>query len=347
MNLFTIPSPDHHDDDHPENAKRIPAILDAITADPDLQPHSALLRGQVSLISNLQSSPATDDQIATIHDRAYIQGLRDVMKRAPAYIDHAPTYVTPYSFDCAAAAAGGAIGAVASVISDPSSAFALIRPPGHHAPPDRAMGFCLFNNIAIAARHAQKLGAKKVMIVDFDVHHGNGTQDCFYEDPSVLFISTHQAGIYPGTGYIEELGSGAGHGYTVNIPLAAGAGDTVFSRIADDIFIPLADRFQPDILLVSSGYDAHWRDPLASLQLSCVGYHLLGKNLAAIARRHCGGKVVFVLEGGYDLPALSHGVVNTMRGALDLAANDPLGPAPRREADVTRLIEKLKITHGL
>jgi len=339
VNLFAVPSSNHHDDDHPENAKRIPAILEAMTADTNLQ----------SLVSSLQSSSATDDQIAMIHDRAYIHGLRDVMKRAPAYIDSAPTYVTPYSFDCAAAAAGAAIGAISTSISSPQSpiSFALIRPPGHHAPPDHAMGFCLFNNIAIAARQAQKLGAKKVMIVDFDVHHGNGTQDCFYDDPSVLFVSTHQAGIYPGTGYLEETGSGAGHGCTVNIPLAAGAGDTVLSRIADEVFVPLADRFQPDILLVSSGYDAHWRDPLASLQLSCVGYHLLGKKLAAIARKHCGGKVVFVLEGGYDLPALSHGVVNTLRGALDLPANDPLGPAPRREADVTRLIEKLKITHGL
>ncbi|MBI5715208.1 MAG: histone deacetylase, partial [Chloroflexi bacterium] len=293
------------------------------------------------------SSPASDDQIAMIHDPTYIHGLRDVMKRAPAYIDTAPTYVTPQSFDCAAAAAGAAIAAVESTFRTPHSAFALIRPPGHHAPPDRAMGFCLFNNIAIAARHAQKLGAKKVMIVDFDVHHGNGTQDCFYDDPSVLFISTHQAGIYPGTGYVDEIGSGAGSGYTVNVPLAAGAGDTVFAQIAAQVFIPLADRFQPDILLVSSGYDAHWRDPLASLQLSCVGYHFLGKNLSEIARKHCGGKIVFVLEGGYDLSALSHGVVNTMRGALDLAANDPLGPAPRREPDVTRLIEKLTTTHGL
>ncbi|MBI4630135.1 MAG: histone deacetylase [Chloroflexi bacterium] len=311
MNLFTIPSPDHHDDDHPENAKRIPAILNAIAADSNLQ----------SLISNLQSSPASDDQIAMIHDPTYIHSLRDVMKRAPVYIDTAPTYVTPASFDCAAAAAGAAIAAVESTFRTPHS--------------------------AIAARHAQKLGAKKVMIVDFDVHHGNGTQDCFYDDPSVLFISTHQAGIYPGTGYVDEIGSGAGSGYTVNIPLAAGAGDTVFAQIAAQVFIPLADRFQPDILLVSSGYDAHWRDPLASLQLSCVGYHFLGKNLSEIARKHCGGKIVFVLEGGYDLSALSHGVVNTMRGALDLAANDPLGPAPRREPDVTRLIEKLTTTHGL
>jgi acetoin utilization deacetylase AcuC-like enzyme len=231
--------------------------------------------------------------------------------------------------------------------SDIHSSFALIRPPGHHALPGHAKGFCLFNNVALAARHAQQRGLSRIMIVDFDVHHGNGTQEAFYSDPSVLFISTHQWGIYPGTGRADEVGAGAGRGYTVNVPLTAGAGDTTFGRIAADILWPAADRFQPELLLVSAGYDAHWRDPLAGLQLSCAGYHALAGQLAAIAKRHCGGKIVFVLEGGYDLPALSHGVANTIRGALGLPVDDPLGPAPRPESEAGRILDQVRQLHGL
>ena len=185
------------------------------------------------------------------------------------------------------------------------------------------------------------------MIVDFDVHHGNGTEACFYDDPSVLFISTHEYGIYPLTGSAEEVGEKNGVGYNVNVPLPAGAGDAAFEKIARALFNPLADRFRPDFLLVSAGYDAHWRDPLANLQLSCAGYHALAASLAAIARKHCEGRLVFVLEGGYDLPALAHGVRNTLRAALDLPADDPLGPASHSEPDVTTLIEKLEKLHKL
>jgi acetoin utilization deacetylase AcuC-like enzyme len=339
MNIFPVLSPEHNFDDHPENATRIPAILAALN---DLPASSSFLLHAKR--SNFPS--ATDAQLATIHDPDYVAALREVMSRAPAYIDHAPTYITPQSFDCAA---GAALAAVESAISNNQSpiSFALIRPPGHHAPPGQAMGFCLFNNIALAARHAQSLGQPKVMIVDFDVHHGNGTQDCFYDDSSVLFISTHQAGIYPLTGHEEETGAGAGDGYTVNVPLPAGAGDAAFRHIYEDLLLPAADRFQPNILLVSAGYDAHWRDPLASLQLSCTGYHLMAGLLADIARKHCGGKLVFVLEGGYDLPALSHGVVNTILGALGKPPADPLGPPRHPEPDIRALLARLKARHGL
>ena len=340
MNIFPIPSPEHNFDDHPENASRVPAILSELKKLP-----SSL---EASIIHH-SSLPATDAQLATIHDPGYVAALREVMSRAPAYIDHAPTYITPQSFDCAARAAGAALAAVESVAHTPTRphAFALIRPPGHHAPPGQAMGFCLFNNVALAARHAQSLGLPKVMIVDFDVHHGNGTQDCFYDDSSVLFISTHQSGIYPGTGRTEETGEGSGDGYTVNVPLPAGAGDAAFHRVYEEVIIPAADRFQPNILLVSAGYDAHWRDPLASLQLSCAGYHLLGGILAAIARRHCGGNLVFALEGGYDLPALSHGVANTILGALGQPSADPLGPSGRAEPDITAILQQVRTLHEL
>ncbi|MBI5292726.1 MAG: histone deacetylase [Chloroflexi bacterium] len=373
MNIYAVPSPEHNDPTHPENAARIPAVLAVVNS---IQ-HSALSIQRSAL------SPATDSQLALVHHPDYIDALRAAMADAPAYIDTAPTYVTPQSFHCAALAAAGAMAAVQSILPEPAavqashlppptshlppptshlppptshlppptshlhSSFALIRPPGHHAPPGHAMGFCLFNNVALAARHAQQRGLSRIMIVDFDVHHGNGTQDAFYSDPSVLFISTHQWGIYPGTGRADEVGAGAGRGYTVNVPLAAGAGDATFGRIAADILWPAADRFQPELLLVSAGYDAHWRDPLAGLQLSCAGYHALAGQLAAIAKRHCGGRIVFVLEGGYDLPALSHGVANTIRGALGLPVEDPLGPAPRPESVAGPMLDQVRHLHGL
>jgi len=338
MNVYSVPSLEHNHPTHPENAKRVPAILEALAADGALM---SLLNQQAT------PAPATDAQLATLHDPDYIVELRRVMAQAPAYIDQAPTYISPKSFECAALAAGAALAAVKTTVESKQASFALIRPPGHHAPPEGAMGFCLFNNIALAARGAQALGLSKVMIYDFDVHHGNGTQDAFYAEPSVLFISSHQAGIYPGTGRVSETGEGDGTGYTINVPLPAGAGDDGFQQIIEEVVAPTAERFQPEILLISAGYDAHWRDPLAGLQLSCIGYQRLGARLAELASQYCQNRVVFILEGGYDLAALAHGVRNTMRGALNLPADDPLGAAPQPEPSLTGLFKQIRGLHRL
>ncbi len=340
--LITVPSAEHDFPGHPERAARLPALLAAIESDP-IWP---------SLIC-LEPRPATEEELTRVHDPGYVAALKRVMDEAPGYIDPALTYITPQSFECARLAAGGALRAVEAVLTgeaDAERAFALVRPPGHHAMPEQAMGFCLFNNIALAARHAQALGKRKIMIVDFDVHHGNGTQAAFYADPSVLFISSHQYGamFYPGTGALGEIGEAAGQGCTINIPLPGGAGDTAFERLIYAVVLPAAERFQPDFLLVSAGYDAHWQDPLASLQVSAHGYAKIVHGLRGVAQQHCQGKFVLVLEGGYDLAALSASVVASlyaMSGATP--PPDPLGPAPYQEPDVRNLLERVQARHSL
>jgi len=298
----------------------------------------------------LEPSPATIDQLAACHDRAYVAALARTAARGPAIVDSAPTYVTAESQDCARRAAGAAIAAVDAVLDGGArAALALARPPGHHAVPNRAMGFCLFNNVAVAARHAQARGAGPVLIVDFDVHHGNGTQDIFWADPSVLFVSTHQRGIYPGTGAEGEVGAGAGLGTTLNVPLPAGAGDAALARAMADLVVPAAARFRPELVLVSAGFDAHFRDPLAGMQASGPGYHHLARVLAGIAARWAGGRIVFVLEGGYDLPALADGVANVVRALAGDAAGAALGRAPHPEPldEVAALIDRLRARHRL
>ena len=338
--LLTSPEYLKHDEpSHPEHAGRLLAIEQALDE-----------AGLRSRLLSIAPRPATFEELTTVHTPEYVSALKQVMQKAPAYIDYAPTYIVPESYAVAALAVGGALRAVEAVLAgEAQTAFALIRPPGHHAVPERAMGFCLFNNVALAARQAQAQGFKKVMIVDFDVHHGNGTQDAFYADPSVLFLSTHQfqPGFYPGTGAADEIGEGPGEGFNINVPLPPGAGDVTFERIAAEIIAPAADRFAPELLLISAGFDAHWADPLASLQLSHTGYGHLLKALQAVAEKHCGGKMVLTLEGGYDLKALAGGVLTVFRVLLGDEVIDALGPAPRREADTRPALEKVKAIHSL
>jgi acetoin utilization deacetylase AcuC-like enzyme len=336
-----VASPEHDEPTHPENAARMESILEALGQSPVLP-----------RLTELDASPAPLERVTRVHDPRFVDGLREVMPRAPGYIDPAPTYITPDSFDCALWAAGGALAAVEAALglgeTPAGPAFALVRPPGHHATPRQAMGFCLFNNVAIAAQRALSAGLGRVMIVDFDVHHGNGTQDCFYDSDAVLFVSTHQQGIYPGTGRIEEMGEGRGRGCTINVPLPGGAGDRAFEAILSEIIRPAAARFRPELLLVSAGFDAHWADPLAGLALSTTGYFNLARGLMEIAAEHCEGRLACVLEGGYDGLALAASVIAVFHALLgDETAPDPLGPAQGREPDVDALLERVKAAHGL
>jgi acetoin utilization deacetylase AcuC-like enzyme len=264
-------------------------------------------------------------------------------------IDPAPTYVVPASYPAARLAVAGALAVLEEVRSGKADAgLALVRPPGHHALADQAMGFCLMNNVAILTRAAQSFGWGRVMIVDFDVHHGNGTQAIFEGDPDVLFVSTHQSGIYPGTGDWTETGIGAAAGCTVNIPLPAGAGDVAFESIASRLLRPLCQRHRPNLLLVSAGFDAHWRDPLAGLQVSLRGYYELSLRLVEMAREFTDGRLVFVTEGGYDPTVMTEGVSAVIAALLELPSfADRLGPAPGPEPTIGEEISRIAALHGI
>src|SRR6266702_769679 len=247
---------------------------------------------------------ATHEQLARVHDPDYLRRISETAGQALAL--DPDTYTSPESDEIARLGAGAAVDAVERVMSGSHrSAMALVRPPGHHAERSRAMGFCIFNNVAVAAAHARAGGAAKVAIVDYDVHHGNGTQHIFESDPNVLYVSTHQYPYYPGTGAADEVGIGRGTGFTVNLPLEAGAVDDDYQLVFSSVIVPILLQFEPDLVIVSAGFDAHERDPLGGMRLSTASFAAMTADLRSVAEECCRGRMVAVTEGGYDLHALA------------------------------------------
>jgi len=260
---------------------------------------------------------ATAKELAAVHQERYISYIEEVTGRGGGWLD-ADTVTSADSYQAAIYAAGGAIRAVEAVIKDEvDSAFALVRPPGHHATPQRAMGFCLFNNAAIATKYAlANLGLKRIAIIDFDVHHGNGTQEAFFYEPRLLYLSTHQSPFYPGTGGAEEVGAGEGEGTIVNIPLPSGCGDGEYLAVFAEIIVPAVKRYHPELILVCAGYDPHWADELALMQVTVTGFAQMAGIIKDLADELCRGRLVFTLEGGYNLQALAFSVAATFKVLL-------------------------------
>ena len=274
---------------------------------------------------------ATREQLARVHDDQHLDRIEGTSGR-PSMLD-ADTFTSPESYEIALLAAGAAVQAARHALQNGEPAAALVRPPGHHAERDKAMGFCLYNNVAVAAAEALAAGLERVAIVDIDVHHGNGTQWMFYDDPRVLYISSHQFPFYPGTGAADEVGAGEGRGFTVNIPLEAGATDADVDLVYRSIAVPVLEQFAPGLTLVSAGFDAHESDPLASLRMSAQGYRSIVGRLSDAARRS--GPLALVTEGGYDLPALRECLEATVGvlagGGSDVVIDMPQVAAPRGE----------------
>jgi len=330
----------HDTGQHIENAGRLEAVISHL--------EQSGLKEQLELIEPRAASVA---ELSLVHDRQYVAHIQDMAQKGGGWLD-LDTVMSAGSYQAAAYAAGGVISATEAVMAGMvGSAFALVRPPGHHATHRQAMGFCLFNNVAIAAQYAlAKYELERVLIVDFDVHHGNGTQEAFYDNPQVLYISTHQSPFYPGTGSVAETGGGVAQGSTVNIPLPAGCGDAEYQTVFQQVIAPAARRFQPQLILVSAGYDAHWTDGLAGMQVSVTGFARMIEIIKGLADELCRGRLVFSLEGGYNLDTLSASIAATFKVLLgDTEVEDCSGQPPRRlaTASIAPLLESIKETHNL
>lgn len=286
---------------HPENAARLISIMQGMEA-----------RNLTKKTERVLPVRASREQLEYVHTAAYVQQVEALSKSGGGMLDP-DTPVCNVSYEIALLAAGGLIKAVDAVMDESNPlkhVFALVRPPGHHANATRGRGFCIFNNVAIAAEYLKReYGAKRILIADWDVHHGNGTQEIFFEDPSVLYFSTHQYPHYPGTGWVDEVGKGDGAGFTVNVPLPIGTDDAGYVYALTGILVPIAREFRPEFVLVSSGFDAHITDPLASMSVTSRGFGLFTDVIMAIAEELCNGRIVLTLEGGYNLDAIAESVL--------------------------------------
>jgi acetoin utilization deacetylase AcuC-like enzyme len=303
---------------HPERPARVEAVRDALVA-----------AGIAERGVRVAPRSATDDELVRVHRASYLDELAKQVPGRSGWLDP-DTYYSPGTWDAARAAAGSVCELATEVLHGQlTHGIAVVRPPGHHATRDRAMGFCLLNNVAAAAAAARAAGAARIAIVDWDVHHGNGTQDIFWDDPSVLYLSVHQFPYYPGTGAPTELGGPAARGATVNVGLPSGAGDADYAAVFDHVFVPALDRFRPELVLISAGFDAFEHDPLAGMRVTHAGFAAMARRLHAVADRHAAGRIVAVLEGGYDLDGLAGGMTAVLANLAEPAGAPPLiAPLP-------------------
>jgi len=308
---------------HPERPERLTAARAAV--------HGSKVAWQ-----RVPAKPAESNDLVRVHSPRYLESL-EAVRGESTYLD-ADTYVAPRSVEAALLAAGGTTALVDRLLdptSGPSQGVALLRPPGHHARSEQAMGFCLLNNVAVGAAHAIARGLSRVLVVDWDVHHGNGTQEMFWKSPNVLYMSLHQYPFYPGTGAANETGEGDGKGFTVNVPLSAGAGDDVYRSAFERAILPVAHEFAPELVLISAGFDASARDPLAQMRLSAPAFAWMGRALRRIADESAQGRVGVILEGGYDLVGLEGGLSAAIRGVV-LGEADEISTSKEAPEEVKR-----------
>ncbi len=321
---------------HPESPARLEVVYDMLDRE-----------GLGSFLTAIVPREATEEEITAIHTAAYFTRVADTATRGRLVSLDPDTSACPDSFRAAKLAAGGLLLLVDAVYERTlNNGFALVRPPGHHAESDRAMGFCIFNNIAVAASHLIKQHpTEKVLIVDWDLHHGNATQHQFYDNPQVLYFSTHQYPYYPGSGAFDETGTGAGTGFTVNVPLSPGAGDLDFSRIFDELLQPLAREFAPHFILVSAGFDTYYQDPLGYMQVTPDGYARMTRQLLDTAAELCNGRLAVTLEGGYSLEGLRDSVKAVLLELSGKTTTDLCDTDPKSSCNVESVIERVKDIH--
>jgi len=295
---------------HPENSNRLTVIKGAIDR-----------WNLKSRIAFRKPRPAAGKEIEMVHDKDYIQKIKDLSGMGGISYLNPDTAVTEYTYDCSLLAAGGCFEGLDLIFNSNNKSrkfFAAIRPPGHHAFKNYGSGFCIFNNAALSARYAQaRYGIKKIAIIDFDAHHGNGTQDFFYDDSSVFYISFHQYPHYPGTGNFSEIGKGKGTGFNMNFPFMGKTGDPDYIIALLDIIIPVMERFEPELFLISAGYDSHYLDTLSSLNLIEESYYKIMYIISYLSHKHCSDRIGILLEGGYEYNATAESVLETMRGCFD------------------------------